>query len=326
MTSCGVILTSWVSIFRCKRPTTFELCYAIFKISATDRRCFFYEEAQRSLAVSPSPRFSHHVYPSPYFWWFCIYSCRFPCRSTFIQSFANFPGYPQRGSCITQSCPSIHGELFSFSHFVFIKLLKTFRWPIWVCSMLVAKKGIATIKSAKPSIIFTWTCRWHSWTLTGINGRSKPLRSEFDTPWCTYYFFLSLSYLILFLMIERMEFVRFRHLLAQPYSTRNVAGCRGCATSPFVHSWSSNPIRRVSAHTHCLSCCAGPLWNWYPGLAASSISCQVAACCPPSHGKSFNQCFLCYSLVNYFLGCLQVRFPAGLLSSGLRHWRLQVPL
>jgi len=45
MTSCGVILTSRVSIFRCKRPTTFELCYAIFKISATDRRCFFYEEA-----------------------------------------------------------------------------------------------------------------------------------------------------------------------------------------------------------------------------------------------------------------------------------------
>jgi len=76
----------------------------------------------------------------------------------------------------------------------------------------------------------------------------------------------------------------------------------------------------------CLSCCAGPLWAWYPGLAASSISCQVAACCPPSHGKSFNQCFLCYSLVNYFLGCLQVHFPAGLLSSGLRHSCLQVPL
>ena len=45
MISCGVILTSRVSIFRRKRPTTFELCYAIFKISATDRRCFFYEEA-----------------------------------------------------------------------------------------------------------------------------------------------------------------------------------------------------------------------------------------------------------------------------------------
>jgi len=39
------ILTSRVSIFRCKCPTTFELCYVIFKISATDRHCFFYEEA-----------------------------------------------------------------------------------------------------------------------------------------------------------------------------------------------------------------------------------------------------------------------------------------
>jgi len=44
MTSCGVILISWVSIFRCKRPTTFELYYAIFKIPTTDRCCFFYEE------------------------------------------------------------------------------------------------------------------------------------------------------------------------------------------------------------------------------------------------------------------------------------------
>jgi len=104
------------------------------------------------------------------------------------------------------------------SPFLFLNLsllsLLTSRWPIWVCSMLVAKKGIATIESAKPSIIFTWTCQRHSWTLTGINGRSKPLRLEFDTPWCAYYFFLSLSYLILFLVIERMEFVRFRHLLA----------------------------------------------------------------------------------------------------------------
>jgi len=72
-------------------------------------------------------------------------------------------------------------------------------------------------------------------------------------------FLLSLSYLILFLMIEQMEFVRFQHLLAQPYSTHKVAGCQGRATSPFVHSWSTNPIRRVSAHTRCLSCCAGPL-------------------------------------------------------------------
>jgi len=192
--------------------------------------------------------------------------------------------------------------------------------------MLVAKKGIATIESTRPSTTFTWTCWWHSWTLTGINGRSKPLRSEFNTPWCTYYFFLSLSYLILFLVIERMEFVQFRHLLAQPYHTRKVAGCRGHATLPFIHSWSTNPIWRVSAHTHCLSCCAGPLWAWYPGITAPSISCQVAACCPPSHGRSFNQWFLCYSLFNYFLGCLQACFPAGLLSSGLWHSRLQVPL
>jgi len=221
-------------------------------------------------------------------------------------------------------------HLYMVSPFLFLNLsllsFLTFRWPIWVCSMLVAKKGIATIESAKPSTIFTWACRQHLWTLTGINGRLKPLRLEFDTPWCTYYFFLSLSYLILFLMIERMEFVRFRHLLAQPYRTCKVAGCRGHTTLPFVYSWSSNPIQRVSAHTCCLSCCAGPLWTWYPGIAASSISCQVAACHPPSHGKSFNQWFLCYSLFNYFLGCLQARFPAGLLSSGLRHSHLQVPL
>ena len=45
MTSCRVILTSRVSIFRCKHPTTFELCYVIFKISTTNQCCFFYEEA-----------------------------------------------------------------------------------------------------------------------------------------------------------------------------------------------------------------------------------------------------------------------------------------
>jgi len=166
------------------------------------------------LLLFPHPlAFSHHVYLSPYFGWFCIYSCRFPRRSTFIQPFANFPGYPWRGSRTTQSCPSVHGEPFSFSQFVFIKLFNSQVAHLSI-SMLAAKKGIVTIESTKPSIIFTWTCRWHSWTLTGINGRSKPLRSEFDTPWCAYYFFLSLSFLILFPVIEQMEFVRFQHLLA----------------------------------------------------------------------------------------------------------------
>ena len=192
--------------------------------------------------------------------------------------------------------------------------------------MLVAEKGIVTIEFARPSTTFIWTCQQHSWTLTGINGRLKPLRLEFNTPWCAYYFFLSLSYLILFLVIEWMEFVWFQHFLAQPYHTCKVAGCRRHATLPFIHCWPINPIWWVSTHMHCLSCCASPLRAWYLGIAASLITHQVAACCPPSHGKSLNQWFLYYSLFNYFLGCLQARFPAGLLSSGLWHSHLQVPL
>jgi len=70
MTSCGVILTSRVSIFRCKRPTTFELCYAIFKISTTDRCCFFYEEAAITTDFS-------HIRSS-------AISCCFPIPSHFL--------------------------------------------------------------------------------------------------------------------------------------------------------------------------------------------------------------------------------------------------
>jgi len=147
MTSCRVILTSRISIFRHEHPTTFELCYAIFKISATDRCCFFYEEAEITTDFShigsstisccfPIPfAFSHHVYPSPYFQWFCIYSCCFPRCSPFIQPFTNFPGYPWRGGHTTQSCPSVHGEPFSFSQFVFIKL---FNFQVAHLSMLDA--------------------------------------------------------------------------------------------------------------------------------------------------------------------------------------------
>jgi len=188
---------------------------------------------------------------------------------------------------------------FSFSQFVFIKI---FNFQVAPLSMLDAGgwEGCCNYRVRKAFYNFIWTCQWHLWTLTGINGRSKPLTSEFDTPWYAYYFFLSLSYLILFLMIEQMELVQLWHLLAQPHRTWKVAGCWGCATSPFVYSWSINPIQWVSAHTCCLSCCTSPLWAWYPGIIASSITCQVAVCHPPSHGKFFNQWFLCYHLLLTF--------------------------
>ena len=67
--------------------------------------------------------FSHHLYPAPYFWWLCVYSCHFPCRSAFIQPFTNFPGYPWRGSQTTQSHPSVHGELAFFGCYLTVEPL-----------------------------------------------------------------------------------------------------------------------------------------------------------------------------------------------------------
>jgi len=213
MTSCEVILTSRVSIFRCKHPTTFELCYAIFKISATDRHCFFYEEAAITTDFS-------HIGSS-------TISCCFPIPSRFLimsirhltfdgsaficaaflitwPLFSLLPTFQGTDEEVAALLNLAHPYMVSPFLFLNLSLLSflTSRWPIWVCSMLVAKKGIATIESTKPSIIFTWTCRRHSWTLTGINGRSKPLRSEFDTPWCAYYFFF-ISFISDFISCDR---------------------------------------------------------------------------------------------------------------------------
>jgi len=298
----------------------------LFLWRSGDNNWFLTYRKLNNLLLFPHPfAFAHHVHLSPYFRWFCIYSCRFPRCSTFIQPFTNFPGYPWRGSHTTQSCPSVHGEPFSFSQFVFIKL---FNFQVAHLSMLDAggQEGYCDYQVRKAFYNFYMDLPvalvnpdWDQWKIEAPQvGVRYPL---------VRILFLFISFISDFIfVIERMEFVWFWHLLAQPYRTHKVAGCRGHTTSPFVHSWSTNAIRRVSAHMCCLSCCTGPLWAWYPGNAVSSISCQVAACHPPSHGKSFNQWFLCYSLFNYFLGCLQVRFPAGLLSSGLQHSRLQVPL
>jgi len=200
MTSCWVILTSWVSIFRCKCPTTFELCYAIFKISATDWRCFFYEEAVITTDFLTYRKLSDFLlFPHPLA--LLIMSIRhlafdgsaFICAAFLIAwpLFNLSPTFQGTHEEVAALLNLAHPYMVSPFLFLNLSLLSflTFRWPIWVCSMLVAKKGIATIESAKPSTIFTWTCQWHLWTLTVINGRLKPLRSEFDTPWCVYYFF-----------------------------------------------------------------------------------------------------------------------------------------
>jgi len=117
----------------------------------------------------PSPSFHHHVYLTPYFWWFWIYLCHFLCCLAIVQPHAFFPGYSWRGSQAAQPHPSIHGEFF-LSQFVLLKFL-TFRWPICTCLRLVVGKGIVTIKSARPSTIFTWTCWQHLWIPAGISGR-----------------------------------------------------------------------------------------------------------------------------------------------------------
>jgi len=127
---------------------------------------------------------------------------------------------------------------------------------------------------------------------------------------------LSLSYLILFLMIEWMELVQLRHFLAKSHCTCKVAGCQGHAASPFICSWSSNR----SLHT----CTA------YLAVPALFEPCTLALLHPQSLAKllcavhphmvsPLTIWFLCYhlywlSLFNYFLGCLQHAFQWGYLA------------
>jgi len=185
MTSCRVILISWLSIFRCKCPTTFELCYAILKNFTTDQCCFFYEEAVITNKTFLTYRKLSDLLQLPHllvFFSSCL-SDTLPLTALHLLI-----------SLLLGLCSTLHQlsrvpmKIISFfCQFVLLKIL-TFRWPIRACSMLVAEKGIVTIVFAKPSTTFTWTCQQHSWTLIWINGRLKHLRSEFNTPCCTHYF------------------------------------------------------------------------------------------------------------------------------------------
>jgi len=148
MTSCRVILISRVSIFRCKHPTMFELCYAIFKTFATDRCCFFYEEAVITTDFLTYRKLSNFLL-FPHLLAFLIMSIRhltfngsaFTCATFFVARplfnlSPTFQGtHEEVAALLNLAHPYMVSCLFFFSQFVFIK---KFNFQVAHLSMLDA--------------------------------------------------------------------------------------------------------------------------------------------------------------------------------------------
>jgi len=148
MTSCRVILISWVSIFRCKCPTTFELCYAIFKISTTDRHCFFYEEVAITTDFLTYRKLSDFLL-FPHLLAFLIMSiCHLTfdgsvfIRTSFLVAWPLFNLSPtfqgtheEVATLLNLAHPYMVSCFFFFSQFVFIKI---FNFQVAHLSMLAA--------------------------------------------------------------------------------------------------------------------------------------------------------------------------------------------